>query len=109
MAALRDGQVAENREALVDGVDKPKTGSFLGRISCSALSSSAARPRERGAFFVKDVHERSRNHKKAFARADLQARRDIARIINKSAGAIAQDSPDRERNQPARVLRFDRK
>src|SRR5208282_3986145 len=92
MPALRPAQVAQNGEALVDGVHKPETRNLIRGVSGAALSGSSARARKRSALFVEDVHERSRDVQQPFTRANLQARRNKTRVENKSSGAVAQNA-----------------
>src|ERR1700686_1942501 len=85
-------------------MNEPETGDLLGRIACAALRRGAARAGKRSALFVKDVHERARDDQQALTRTYLQARRNIARIENEAARAIAEHSSDRERDESLGIL-----
>ena len=106
MAAFGNAEMAQDGETFVDGVDEPETGDFLGRVSGAALCGGAASARERSAFFVEDVDERSGDDQQTIAGADLQARRNKSGVEDEAARTVAEDACDGEGDESLIVLGF---
>ena len=88
---LRD--MAQRRQARVDGVQQPEARDFLSR---ELFGVTATTPRHGFALRVENLDQALQQLHQSLARPDLHTRRHILGVVHEVAGAVASNARDRQ-------------